>query len=154
MCSTPPTFTVLNSKDASQLYLFQAVGCNSCWVSSNWKDFVCGLSAVAEFCCVKEICFCCSTPKDEFTSCACCSGEKGILVQLSCCCCAVGIGAPRAILRAEGQCACLAGQGACPCTANNPLTCAVCGFSCIPAVGCCVKKAEAWDRSQAQVAPM
>ena len=145
MSVAAPNFTILDSKDASTLHLFSAMICNSCWITSNEKDFIKGGSWVNECLCCKQMCYLLQpAPKDEVLGTIIMDTEKGILLQIDCICCSEAIIMPKTCMRGEGHCACCAMQGAFPLVEKNPITCAYVGLACFPVVGCCVKKADAW----------
>ena len=145
MSVAAPNFTILDSKDAAQLHLFSACLCCSNWITPNEKDFLQGASCLNEVICCKHMCYLLTPPpKDEFIGTVVMDSEKGIVLQVDCFCCSEAIIFPKLSIRQEGHCLCCAVQGAFPLTDKNPLTCAYAGLACLPVVGCCVKKADAW----------
>lgn len=106
--------------DESELTLCCALGCANCAVGP-----MCGCSGKLGFCCLNME-FCCK-PGAPCLPC-CCIGPK---------CESDGC----SLVNAQYQCCCAVCSAAFPCNEEVPVALSLCGVTCFPTCGCCVKQA-------------
>jgi len=124
--------------DEEQLVLCCGIGCLN--ASLMFED-CCGCSGKTELLCLSSA-FCCKLEGQDPYSCDCNGSkeDKNVICQIGLFCCAIACKYPTVCLKAQTQICCTVESAALPMDDEIKATCAVCGFACYPALGCCERQ--------------